>query len=367
MILVAMRGKQYRTSQAHFLKAIEIRKNLFGVEGLPTAMSVYSLGVAYYQSATFEKALECFILAYKSRKKHNAKKIEIWRACCGLTTTYLCLKSYEKALMYMLKTADLEIQLKIMPECSTADNFFLIGVLCMRCNREKLAIEYFSKAKELFLKDKDTDIFKKVSAAENIALCQEKMKNYSEAINEFMFIVKQFKSQLTPDQFFLGSALTRLGDLCRENGDPHEALAYYTEASEIRKESLGEGHKLTRDVMSKIEQLQEMSLSRRKGDARKETFMKSKLIALEKQVATQSTAAEGGAEENSAEVQAFEVDLNLAPIKTESTIIFMNRIKLDSIYPKFEVGNPEFLTDVCLPFSQIRKWIMHSDPITNYI
>ena len=286
---------EYEKAFAYFQKALEIRKEKYGLIHSETAEVLHNIGRVFHSQYKYEESLKYYFDALDIRVKVSESMIEIAQSYrsigllytdmgyydmaldynekalsirkielgeeneytaqseCNIGYVYYNLGDFKKALEYYFKA--LTIQKKVHNDYhpSIAYSYNNIGGVYKRLGDYDHALEYYSKAldiREKILGLEHPDI---ATSYNNIGLVYYSIGDYDKALEYYSKALVIRKKVLGLEHPDIATSYNNIGLVYYSLGDYDKALEYYSKALDIREKVLGSEHPNTKNIQEKID------------------------------------------------------------------------------------------------------------------
>ena len=237
----------YDKAIEYYEKSLEINLKINGENCSYVATQYYNIGQLWNYKANYDKAMVYFeksLPIYLKTIGENHSKVANTYYNIGHVLNYK--GNYNKAIEYYEKS--LEINLKILGSLhpNLADSYNGIGIVLRKKGEYDCALEYFQKCLTIQLENFHSSHHDIASTYFYIGEALENIKNYLDAIENFK---KGFEIQQK------GGFPFKIA-LCYEAlNEQQEALDYYIQCAEIRKQGIGLEHEATKEAISNAKRL----------------------------------------------------------------------------------------------------------------
>ena len=240
-------------TEANYMKALKIFKEINGDEHSLTAVVYNNLGVFYEAVNKLEKAQECYLKALEIRMglfgdMHSDTSDSFY----GVASVYVKLKKYQDAKSYMFKA--LKIRKKIFGEKSKpVSNAYRILAYCYEGERWFFAAEkYYRYSLEIIREIYDENTADVALAYNNLGMFYRKQDRLEVAESFIIVATRIYESIFGQNNTNTAWSYFGLGLLYKSKGEYEKAETLIKKAYNVFKESMGEKHPKTVMIKSEI-------------------------------------------------------------------------------------------------------------------
>ena len=235
------KGK-YDKAMEFYQKCLKIQIKIFG-EAHPYNAPVYNnIGQIWYNKSEYDKALEYY------QKDINIQLITLGRESHKLTYPYNCIAliwhekyEYDKALEYYQKSLDIRLKTLGAEHPGVATLFNNIGRVWRDKGEFNQALEYYDKCLAIQLKNLGAEHPNLTTSYNIIGNLLTKIEKYDSAIENFK---KGYEI------LHKGGFPYRIAQCYEALNDKSQAIDYYIQSAEIRKEDNGIEHEATQEAIT---------------------------------------------------------------------------------------------------------------------
>lgn len=227
----------------YFLKTLEARKELLGINHIDTAISYRNVAKSYMNNCNFKMALDCYKKSLEIQEKiPDTKKLDSALTCADIAITYIKQSKYDEALQYYNKA--LEICENDINETYTIQIMLYnnLGLITDSVCRHIDAMKYYMKALSICKKELDSEHPLAAMTHHNIACLCQKLGRYEEALKHYNKALAAREKVLGKNHPDTASSYNDLASLYQEQGYEQKALKYYYKALAIREKRLCKNH-----------------------------------------------------------------------------------------------------------------------------
>ena len=195
---------QYGKAKELYLKALNINKQLFGEEHISLSSIYNGLAELYHRDKNYGKAEKLYLKALEiSEKKLGLKHPETATSYNNIANLYLSMNLYEKAILYFSK--DLKITTEVLGEnhLSTAISYHNFARLCGELEQYSQAKKYYQRALNIKMKILGKHHLSTLSTSKDLALLYSVMQQPNKAYPLLEKITKIYETILPHNHYDL--------------------------------------------------------------------------------------------------------------------------------------------------------------------
>ncbi len=228
-------GCWYKSEQ-YLLYALEIRRNFYGDEHVDTAHSYHNLGVLCRHFGNLQKTEEHWNKALDIRKKiHGDEHVDTATSYSDLSILYEQLSDFKKAEEFAIKA--LEIRKKLCGEMhiETSNSYNNLGVLYYKLGDFTNAEKYYIKALEIYIKVYGYTHVYTATAYSNLGVLYMQLGNFKNA-EEYLIKALEIRKKIYGEAHGdIATSYNILGTLYKQVGDLKNAEDFLIKSLEIRE------------------------------------------------------------------------------------------------------------------------------------
>lgn len=209
-------------------KSLKLSEQLKFDRGLVTSNN--SMGIAYYFTGNYPKALSHYIAATKILEKTGNKK-KLSAINNNIAAVYVELKQFKEAENYFNKCLKLEEELG--DSISMAESYNNIATIYQDLGKNDIALSYNMRA--LKIREAINDISGMPSTYTNLGVVFMNMKDFKHSDEYFTKALKLYKQN--SDSMGMAIAYANLGDLNTDKKEFFQSLIYYDSSVSISKKN----------------------------------------------------------------------------------------------------------------------------------
>ena len=212
----------------YFKKGLHFTLKTFGEDHLNSAYLYHNIGNAWDDKNEYDKALEYYEKSMATRLQIlGSEHLLIADSYCNIASSWKSKREYDKAIEYCEKCLAIQLNTLGREHLDVAKVYNLIGEISQLKVEYNKALEYHEKCLTIRLKslgDNHSDV---ALSYNNIGLAWKSKENYKKAVIHYEKAFKILKK---------GGIAFQIAQCYEKLNDKKNALAYYIQSAEIRKE-----------------------------------------------------------------------------------------------------------------------------------
>jgi tetratricopeptide (TPR) repeat protein len=238
---------EYDKALEYYEKCLKIQLKTLGDEHPDMVTSYYNIGSIWKSKCEYDKALEYYEKCLKIQLKTlGDEHPDVARSYNNIGVIRKNKSEYDKALEYYEKS--LAIKLKTLGDehPDVARSYNNIGVIWKNKSEYDKALEYYEKCLKIKLKTLG-------DAHPDVANTYFDIGTVNKNLSNFVIAIENFKKGYEIEQ--KGVYTFNIAQCYEALNQPSEALEYYIQCAEIRKDDIGLEHKATQEAITNANRL----------------------------------------------------------------------------------------------------------------
>jgi tetratricopeptide (TPR) repeat protein len=228
-------------------KSLSISLKIFGSDHIKIATSYINIGILHLYKEDYDKALEFSHNALSIYlEKHEEFQPDVATIYNNIGAIYKYKKDLDKSLLYYKKCLKIRIKVYGKEHSMVAQSYKNIGTLFYDKRNYNKTMFYYQKSLKILLFKLGEKHPEVVQTYYNMGLCLVKS-------NEYFFAIKKFQSafKISNNSAFL----IKIAKCYEALIDKENALDYYIQSAEIRKEDVGINEDAFQDTIMNVKRL----------------------------------------------------------------------------------------------------------------
>jgi len=234
---------QYSLAEPLYLKALQIRKKIFGDKHADYAQSLNNLAGLYVSAGQLQKAEPLYLAAKEIWKVAIGEKSKDYTICLNnLGSLYSNMGQYKKAELYYVESKEIRKNVfgENNPDYATSLNN--LASLYESMGQYEKAEPLYLQAKEIRKKSLGETNNLYAMSLNNLGSLYSSMGKLKKAEGFFLESMVIIRKNFGPNHADFANSLNNLAVVYKDLGDYKKALSFFLESLEIRKKVLGENH-----------------------------------------------------------------------------------------------------------------------------